>query len=47
MKTEAVSPSPSKQLDKIATNESKTAILRENSKPEVVAPTNPDDEMVK
>lgn len=45
MKTEAVSPSPSKQLDKIATNESKTAILRENSKPEVVAPTNPDDEM--
>uniref|UniRef100_A0A034VBB5 Myb/SANT-like DNA-binding domain-containing protein n=1 Tax=Bactrocera dorsalis TaxID=27457 RepID=A0A034VBB5_BACDO len=45
MKSEAVSPSPTRQLDTISTNESKTAIQRQNSKPEAVALAKPNDEM--
>lgn len=47
MKTETVSPSPTRQLDTKTTNESKTAIQRQNSKPEAIALANPNDEMVK
>ncbi|XP_014096813.3 uncharacterized protein [Bactrocera oleae] len=45
MKTETVSPSPTRQLDTKTTNESKTAIQRQNSKPEAIALANPNDEM--
>uniref|UniRef100_A0A0A1WQ95 Trihelix transcription factor GT-4 n=1 Tax=Zeugodacus cucurbitae TaxID=28588 RepID=A0A0A1WQ95_ZEUCU len=46
MKTEAVNPSPTRQLNTVTTNESKSATLRENSKTQTAALTNQNNVMV-